>query len=207
MIPRGLPPTEPLNYGRYITMIRSSCMDAPHGSGDILATPQKRKTRQDATTSEDPGSPLPGSLNRLRAVREQQGLTLRTISRRSGTPVRQLRREEEATADLPLSVLYRWQQALDVPLSELIVEPEDTLSMVIGQRAKLLRVMKTALSARDTAKDEQTRRLTIMLCKQLQELMPELSEQSAWPTVGSRRGHEDVGRIAENPLRVDVELQ
>jgi transcriptional regulator with XRE-family HTH domain len=131
---------------------------------------------------------------------------LRTISRRSGVPVRQLREEEHPGSDLSITVLLRWQRALDVPLSELLSEPEDALSLVIGQRAKLLRVMKTALSMRESARDDRTRRLSIMLCNQLQEVMPELSEQSAWPTVGSRRSHEDVGKIAENPLQIDFEL-
>ncbi len=190
-------------FKRSYPMISSTCLDASHGRDGIPSSPRKRMTRQDAATTRATGQPLPRPLNRLRIVREQQGLTLRTISRRSGVPVRQLRGEEEPHADLPASALQRWQQALEVPMCELLVEPDDHLSVVVEQRAKLLRVMKTALSVRDTAKDEPTRRLGTMLCAQLQELMPELSEQTAWPTVGSRRSHDDIGKIAENPLSVD----
>jgi hypothetical protein len=89
-------------------------------------------------------------------------------------------------------------------LVELLIEPGNQLSDVISQRAKLVRVMKTARSVCETARDEPTRRLGTMLCEQLLDLMPELAEQTAWPTVGSRRSHADVGRIAENPLRIDL---
>lgn len=158
-----------------------------------------------------PVSPISGravdsgkNWNRLRIVREQQGLTLRTVSRRSGVPVKQLRQEEDPSNDHPISVLQRWQQALEVPLSELVSEPGNQLSDVVGQRAKLVRVMKTALSVCENARDTASRRLGQMLCEQLLELMPELAEQTAWPSVGSRRSHLDVGKIAENPLKVDT---
>ena len=185
-------------------MISSTCLDASQGRGEFLASPRKRTTRQDAATDRKADETLPRVLNRLRMVREQQGLTLRTVSRRCGVSVRQLRTEEDPLADLPCSVLQRWQRALEVPLVELMVEPDDKLSLVVSQRAKLLRVMKTALSVKETARDEPTRRLAAMLCKQLQELMPELSEQTAWPSVGSRRGQEDIGRIGANPLSIDL---
>lgn len=186
-------------------MISPACPE-PQDCGTAENRLQRRKNRQDATSRGDKESTRSGPLNRVRAVREQQGVTLRTISRRCGVPVRQLRLEEEPTHDLSITALLRWQAALEVPVSELLVEPEDALSLVIGQRAKLLRVMKTALSLRQVSRDERARRLSIMLCQQLQELMPELAEQSAWPSVGTRRSHEDVGRIAENPLRVDADL-
>lgn len=141
--------------------------------------------------------------NRLRLVREQQGLTLRTVSRRSGIPVRQLRQEENPKQDLPISVIHRWQQALEVPFVELIAEPGNQLSDVIGQRAKLVRVMKTALSVCENARDPASQRLGQMLCEQLLDIMPELAEQTAWPSVGSRRSQLDVGRIAERPFSVD----
>jgi transcriptional regulator with XRE-family HTH domain len=184
-------------------MVLSPCMDGSQGVG---LTPTPVTHRADGTC----GAPVMSStesrkdLNRLRVVREQQGITLRTISRRTGIPVRQLRCEEEPTNDLSLSILYRWQKALDVPLTELMIEPDGALSLLVGERAKMLRVMKTALSVCERARDEPTRRLGTMLCQQLRELMPELSEQTAWPTVGSRRSHDDMGRIAENPMRVDL---
>ena len=38
------------------------------------------------------------------------------------------------------------------------------------------------------------------LIDQLQELMPELKEVSPWHSVGQRRGLDEVGRIAEQPI-------
>lgn len=143
------------------------------------------------------------TLHRLREVREQQGVTLRTVSRRTGISVRQLREEEDPRSNLSLAALFRWQHALETPLAELLVEPDAALSPVIGQRAKLVRVMKTALSIRERARDLPTRRLAKMLCEQLLEVMPELAEQNAWPSSGTRRGNNELGRIAENPLHVD----
>lgn len=166
-----------------------------------LGAAPRRPSSDDGTAG---GSPTErGGLNRLREVREQQGVTLRTLSRRTGVSVRQLRQEEDPSSNLSLSALYRWQRALETPVAELLVEPDATLSPVVGQRAKLVRVMKTALSIRERARDQPTRRLSEMLCQQLLEVMPELADQSAWPSTGSRRGHDELGRIAENPLRVD----
>lgn len=144
-----------------------------------------------------------GRLHRLREVREQQDMTLRTIARRTGISVRQLRQEEDPRSNLSLATLYRWQQVLETPIADLLVEPEMALSPVVGQRAKLVRVMKTALSIRGRARDQPTRRLAEMLCQQMLEVMPELAEQSAWPSTGTRRGNEEFGRIAEHPLRID----
>lgn len=184
----------------------SSCVDATHGSGGVIPSPNRRMNRPQ-TDSTNPVSASSGAkpLHRLRLVREQQGLTLRTISRRTGVSVRQLRAEEDPYSDLPVSVLHRWQEALEVPLSELLVEPGNSLSLVVGQRAMLLRVMKTALSLQESAREAKLKRLAEMLCKQLQELMPELSQQTAWPTVGSRRSQDELGKIAENPLRLDFD--
>lgn len=170
----------------------------------LSAAPRRQPTAEGTAGNGAPGGKAARrTLNRLREVREQQGITLRTVARRTGVPVRQLRQEEDPSSDLSLAAIYRWQRALETPVGELLVEPDAALSPVVGQRAKLVRVMKTALSIRERARDVPTRRLAEMLCQQLLEVMPELAEQNAWPTTGSRRGHDEVGRIAENPLRVD----
>lgn len=174
------------------------------------AAPRRPASEAEATAGgEVNGEAAAGSgavgevLHRLREVREQQGVTLRTVSRRTGISVRQLREEEDPRSNLSLAALLRWQQALETPLAELLVEPDAALSPVIGQRAKLVRVMKTALSIRERARDQPTRRLAEMLCQQLLEVMPELAEENAWPSSGTRRGSNELGRIAENPFRVD----
>ena len=86
------------------------------------------------TERTNPRSPPPpptdaaneGRMHRIAEVREQQGVSLRAVSRQMGTEIRRLRKEEDETSDLRLSDLYRWQEALDVPVSELLVEPGTT---------------------------------------------------------------------------------
>ena len=99
------------------------------------------------------------ALHRLATVRRLQGISRRTVARRLNVEVAEIRRQEEETNDLPLSVLYEWQKALDVPVAELLVESEDALSQPLLQRAQLVRLMKTALAIlehgrqRDHARD------------------------------------------------------
>ena len=61
-------------------------------------------------------------LHRIQAVRMQQGMSLRTAARQLGIDVRAVRAQEQASTDLRLSDLYRWQQALDVPAADLLEE-------------------------------------------------------------------------------------
>jgi hypothetical protein len=41
------------------------------------------------------------------------------------------------------------------------------------------------------------------LISQLIEIMPELKEVAAWPTVGHRRTADEIGRIGERPIPDD----
>ena len=76
--------------------------------------------------SPDPSEPL----DRIAEVRQAQNLTLRTISRRCGVSVRQLKSEEEGRCQLTLSALRRWAIALDVPIVELLAEPSEGLASI-----------------------------------------------------------------------------
>ena len=66
-------------------------------------------------------------MHRIATVRKQKGLSLRSVARRMGVRENELRRDEEESADLHLSRLYQWQKALDVPLCDLLVEPDQGL--------------------------------------------------------------------------------
>ncbi|MEZ6089327.1 MAG: helix-turn-helix domain-containing protein [Pirellulaceae bacterium] len=142
----------------------------------------------------------PASFHRIRTVREQQGVTIRTISRRTGVAMRDLRQEEKPTTDVSVSVLQRWAEALGVPLSELLVEPDMRLSQSIAHRAKLVRVMKTVLSLIEHGGDERTKRLSENLRGQMLDLMPELKEVTSWPSFGTRRPQDEMGRIGQEPI-------
>jgi transcriptional regulator with XRE-family HTH domain len=143
------------------------------------------------------------ALHRLAVVRRLQGISRRTIARRLNVDVVEIRRHEE-TADLPLSVIYGWQKALDVPVSELLAESEDQLSQPLMQRAALVRLMKTALAILEQADSQTTRGMAQTLIEQLVEVMPELQGISAWHGVGKRRRLDDLGIAALRTLSDDI---
>ena len=150
-----------------------------------------------------PVEPPAPSLQKLSAARHRQGLSVRCVAQRLGRTVSEVRAQENEKADLLVSELYRWQAALEVPIGELLAEPQDSLSPRVMMRAQLLKVMKTAMAMRRQARSEAERRLARLLTEQLLEIMPELKEVSGWPAVGHRRRADELGRIGENPIPDD----
>ena len=146
-----------------------------------------------------------GQMHRIRTVRLRQGVSLRTAARQMGSTIRELRKQEEETADLTVSQLHQWQKALEVPICEMLVEPDHSaLSPPILERARLLRMMKTAQSLREEASDPGQERLAENLVNQLIEIMPELKDIAPWHTYGQRRSLDEVGRVAEQPVALAV---
>lgn len=171
---------------------------APAHSGQ--SAPNSAKTVGPAKSADGTPKPEP-ALHRVREVRAQQGLSLRTVSRRTGIEVKELRRQEEPTTDLTLSELRRWQKALEVPLVDLLEDESQLLSRPVNERAKMVRIMKTVVSLSEACSSNlRTARLATMLREQLLELMPELAEIGGWPQCGSRRGADVMGRIFHQPI-------
>jgi transcriptional regulator with XRE-family HTH domain len=141
-------------------------------------------------------------LHRIAEVRELQEVSLRTAARHLGTDVPTVREQEKETSDLRLSDLYRWQQVLEVPVSELLSDAEDGVSATLLHRARLVKVMKTAQAILERAPSEPIKRMAQMLVEQLTEVMPELKEVSAWHQTGTRRTSQDLGRAAQ-PVPLD----
>lgn len=139
-------------------------------------------------------------LQRIHEVREQQGTSLRSVARKLNLPMQEVRAQEEPAADLKISDLLKWQEILEVPLSDLLVDTQGPLSEAVSQRASMLRVMKTAKAILESAQDDSIKRLANMLVEQLTQIMPELAEVSAWHTVGQRRTQDEVGRIVERSI-------
>jgi transcriptional regulator with XRE-family HTH domain len=139
-------------------------------------------------------------LHRIADVRRRQGISVRSAARRMHTSIDQVRRQEEPANDMLLSELFRWQQALDVPLADLLVETDGPLSEPIMTRARLLRIMKTVRAIKETATSSSIQRFATMLEQQLVELMPELKDVAAWHSIGQRRSPDEVGRTAERVL-------
>jgi transcriptional regulator with XRE-family HTH domain len=139
-------------------------------------------------------------LHRLAAVRRQQGVSLRNMARRLSADVSSVLHQEQESSDLPLSVLYQWQRALEVPVADLLVDSDAPLSPPVMERARMVKVMKTAVALMEKAHNNSQRRLVTMLMEQLIEIMPELREVSAWHSVGQRRTLEEFGRAIERTL-------
>jgi hypothetical protein len=107
---------------------------------------------------------------------------------------------EDERTDLRLSLLYRFQQVLEVPVSELLVDSDAPVSTPVLERARMIKIMKTAAAILEQGGSMATRRLTQTLIEQLIELMPELEGVSPWHAVGQRRTLDEVGRIAERRM-------
>jgi transcriptional regulator with XRE-family HTH domain len=145
-------------------------------------------------------NPTPRPLHRIADARRRQGISVRSAARRLQTSMEHVRRQEDPQCDMTLSDLYRWQTALDVPITELLIDIGGPLSGPVLTRARLLRVMKTARAIKDSASNPSIQRFATMLEEQLIELMPELKDVSAWHSVGQRRSPNELGRAAERVL-------
>jgi len=151
----------------------------------------------DVATSQRP-------LHRLATVRKQQGISQRNVARRLGVDVSTVCEHEQEDADLMLSTLYAWQKVLEVPVSELLVDSDAPLSPPVMERARLVKLMKTAAAIMEKAHSNALRRLVTMMVEQLLEIMPELRDVSAWHTIGQRRTLDDYGRAVERQLPDDL---
>ena len=103
-----------------------------------------------------------------------------------------------------LSDLYRWQEVLDVPVEELLVEPGTSLSQPVMERARLLRLMKTATSILESSRSPGIKRMAQVMVEQLVEMMPELEAVTGWHTVGQRRRLDEYGQVVERCISEDA---
>jgi hypothetical protein len=118
-----------------------------------------------------------------------------------------LKIQEQEETDLTLTELYCWQKALNVPLRELLVEPEGALSEPVRTRASLLRIATTAKAILTKTTSRATRHLAqellcqiIDLMPELEDLMPELNSQRSWREFRSRTKVQALGRTAERTV-------
>ena len=132
-------------------------------------------------------------LQRIAEVRQRQGVTLRNVARRLGMSLPLVRRQEQPDCDLRISDLHRWQEVLEVPIAELLVE-----------RSRMVKLMKTAAAIRERTQGEPVGRMVTMLIEQILEIMPELSDVTPWHTVGQRRTLDDIGRTGRMVVSEEV---
>lgn len=142
-------------------------------------------------------------LHRIREVRLRQGVSLRSAARQTGKDIRTLRMQEQEFTDLRLTDLQQWQKALDVPLTELLEDNEEPLSAPVLQRARMVRLMKTAGAILERSTNPGVQRMAQMMVDQLVEAMPELRDVSPWHSYGQRRSLDDFGRVVERLITTD----
>ncbi len=153
-----------------------------------------------------PRKALSRKLHRIGEARKQQSISLRTIARRTGLDMKSLRAQEDPHCDLTLSELLVWQQALEVPLVDLIEDDAQPLSRPVRERACMVRVMKTVVALSELGGSPRVQRLVDMLKQQLIEVMPELAEVGGWPQHGSRRSQSASRTIEQQVNMRAIEL-
>jgi len=151
------------------------------------------------SAKKEQAQPAAPQLHRVRTVRLQQGVSLRSAARQIGTDIRSLRLQEQESTDLRLSDLRKWQKALDVPLAELVEDSDAPLSRPVMERARMIRLMKTAAAIHERA-PVAIQRMAQMLVEQLVEVMPELKDVSPWHQFGQRRSLDEYGRVVERQI-------
>jgi len=204
----------------YDTACRDGFDDAEDGLGNPFAVADsehsdvvRAATEYDVRTGQE-GLPKAGirpsvrplkSLHRIAEVRQRQGVTLRNVARRLGVEMSVVRRQEQPDCDVRVSDLMKWQEVLEVPVSELLVEAEGQLSGPVLERSRMVKLMKTAAAIREQATAATgLRRMADMLVEQVLEIMPELADVTPWHHVGQRRTLNDVGRTAQCLVSEDV---
>lgn len=135
-------------------------------------------------------------LHRLREVRREQGVSSRRAAQLLGISVEQLRHDEDPETDLALSQIYEWQRLLEVPVTDLLIEPHAPLSAPVMRRAQLVRLMKTVQAIVERASQPSVRRLGETMINQLIEIMPELEGVTPWHSL-DRRTQNQNSRILE----------
>jgi hypothetical protein len=139
-------------------------------------------------------------LHRIADVMEQEGVSARSAARQMNLTQLQVYEEAHPACDLRLSALYRWQEALSVPVCELLNEPDPSLSPQVRLRSSLLKAMRTVRTIQERAQEDAVQQLALRLAEQLTEMMPELVTVPSWPVVGQRRTMDELGAVVEKQL-------
>jgi transcriptional regulator with XRE-family HTH domain len=157
-------------------------------------SPEPSTTRQENKSGEI-------RLHRLKEVRREQGVSTRRVALHLGVDTDQVRHQESETTDLTLSQLYAWQQVLEVPVADLLVDSNSPLSPPVLQRARMVKLMKTATALVERSASGSLRKLAESLVDQLKEIMPELAGVNPWPAESQRRGARANNRVVHSTFQ------
>ncbi len=117
----------------------------------------------------------PVVMHRLAEVRRAKGMPRRVLAQRLGITMQELRINEES-ADVPISTLCQWAAVLNVPITELVVEPDESLTPTRLPRLQATRLMKMAAKLRDRSRRRSIQRLAQTFVEQLAEILPDLEQ-------------------------------
>jgi len=177
---------------------------ADSGHSDVARAAGEAEQLPYADRLDDGRRPRQKRLHRIAEVRHRQGVTLRNVARRLGLEMSVVRRQEQPDCDLRLSDVMLWQEVLEVPIAELLVEADGQLSGPVLERSRMVKLMKTAAALRERTRGTAASRIVDMLVDQILEIMPELADVTPWNTVGQRRTLDDVGRTALHAVPDDI---
>lgn len=173
-----------------------------------LSNPEEASRFLDEAFADETSQPLPrkscGPMHRVQEVRREQGISIRRAAQLLRCTVEQARQLEDPTNDLTLAQIYEWQRVLEVPVSDLLVEPYAPLSAPVLERARMVRLMKTVQAIVERSNQPAIRRLGETMAHQLVEVMPELKDVSPWHSIERRKTCNQNARILESDyLRSD----
>lgn len=150
------------------------------------------------------GSKCSKKLHQIATVRREQNISIVSCAKKLGISVQEARYQELPTTDLTITQLLAWKEVLEVPLSELVGQTGDDLENPIRNRAKLVKIMKSAKQVLQVAHESRVRYIGETLVDQLVELMPELAEISAWPDVGQSHENRSPGVAVTRRFDPDI---
>jgi transcriptional regulator with XRE-family HTH domain len=126
-------------------------------------------------------------LHRLAAVRAARKVSPSVLAQRLNITAEQVKLREQGSVDLPLSELYKWAAALEVPVERLLVNSDVVVpvpEMDLESAKELLRTARALCAETDHPNLE---RMATALVEQIVELAPELKDAALAPAAEGRR--------------------
>lgn len=142
--------------------------------------------------------------HRIASERRARGMSIRTAAKRLGWSVARARATENEHYDIPVSELVAWQTVLEVSLDVLVREPSCELSSPIAHRAQLIQIMKSVATLQRSRTSTSVSVVADRIAEDLVELMPALQDVRGWPSIGSPRSSEELGRSAQETISSDL---
>lgn len=117
------------------------------------------------------------TMHRVNAVRLQKKISLGDVSKSTGKSILELSRQESETTNLQLSELRVWAEALDVSVTDLLVDSGDGLSLFQLNRPELMSLVRHAQEILGHSNSASIHRLANNLIQDINELLPHLANE------------------------------